>query len=596
MSIIVNKRPSERCWAGNPCNYELYSAAAATDANIYFEVKLMFRFPGGGYAEVIRFPFYPTSGTANVDVKDLVNGKLTYGIPPFTGTETDAYIAPNQTGYFYIAYREVEPGTAAGLFDESEVEFERLAVKGGISYMKWRGNAYWDDYYTPNHPFFTWQKNGRMANLQERMYLAWLNHSSITDLILKVNITYTDGTTSIDNNFPIASPVYNKIIYLPVGAAQLSLAGITPAKTIYKWIVAVYTDSGSETRISEEFTYYADNRKDYNDTTLHYRNSLGGLDSVRIRGVIEQKLEYENERQAVITGFDYYNGSSIAAQEKVINNREKMLYSGDIGFVEKEEQDRMRDMHLSREMWWELALKWIPVQNVTGNFRKSLSSDNLWSMIIDWLLGIPGDAFYTPRLMDIGDGGVDSNVCASTVSGVTITKTLNVSDADIEFNATITGATQFTYQIIGFHASPITANVADLPITVTGLPLAQNFVLRLRGMCADGSMGKKTDTPFVTAAETFNSAIYNNTDFWDEFDIYLDGSVIQPDVALNPTEYNFFNEAATGSHTIKVGYGNGIPTVALLKVDGTTYTGTIGSVEATWPAVTLTNGFTIELY
>lgn len=600
MSIVVNKRPSERCWAGNPCNYELYSAAAASDASIYFQVRLMFRYVGEGFSEIIRMPFYPTAGTAQVDVRALVDGLLEFGLPTLSGADTDAYHAPKQTGYFYISYREISTGTP-GSFDDTEVDYERLAVKGGISYTKWRGNAFWNNYADTSNPgsfpFFTWQPSGRMVGLTDRMYLAWLNYTTSPALVARVLVYYTDGTNSGDQDFTIDSPVKDKIVYIPVGAGQLGLEALNPAKTIYKWDIRVFDVYASEDSRSTTFSYYADYKKNYNDTVLHYRNSLGGIDALNIRGVIEQQLEYLNEQQAIITGYDYFNGSTVAAQQRIINNREKLVYKGDVGYMPKEEQDRLRDAHLNRELWWCVDDKWLPAMNVTGNYKQRTSTDNLWSMPFEWMLGVPGETCYTPKNVNLGDADVSSNVCAATITDITIDKTITGGSADIEFDATVTGATEFTYQVVGFHASPIVANVSDLPITVTGLTAPENYILRLRGKCSNGAIGKKVDTPFVTAEGiTYNSSIYNNTDFWDEFDVYLDGVVTQPDMALNPGEFNLFNETATGTHTIKVGYGNGIPTVVNLIVDGVTYPGTVGAVETEWTGITLTDGFRIELY
>lgn len=602
MAIVINKRPSKITWTGNPCNYELYSAAADADATIYFEVRLMYKYVSGSYTEAVRFPVFPKDGLAQVDVKDLIHGILNHGLPPFTGTETDVYIAPEQTGFFYLSFREVTG--SATLFDNSEVDYERLAVKGGLSYQKWRGNAFWDDYADvtapSTFPFFTWQKSGRSAGLTERMYLAWLNYTDVAaaDLVARVTVYYTDGTNSADGDKDIAltGAVKNKIIYIPTGAEQLALDAIDITKTIYYWVVRVYDISGgSPVAYSGNYTYYADYRQDYNNTVLHYRNSLGGLDSVMIRGVIEQNLDYSNELVTVVTGYNYYDGSSIAAQQRMIESRERLLYKGDIGFTDKDEQDRLRDAHLQREVWWCVSLKWWPVINATGNFRKTTSADMLWNMPFEWMLGTPPDKYYTPSDAATGNASVNTNVCSGTVSGVTVTKTLNVSDADIEFDATVTGATQFTYQVLGFHASPVTANAADLPVTVTGLNLNQNYTLRLRALCSNGAEGAVSETGFVTAATTYNGSIYQHGAWWDIFKVYVDAVEIHS-TNLNEGEYDFYNVLATGTHTIKVTYGNAIPSAVKLTVDGVVYWGTVGAVETVWTGINITNGFRIDVY
>lgn len=601
MSIVVQKRPSERTWSQNPCNYELYSAAAAADAAIYFEVAIMFRHVGGSYAELVRLPHYPTAGIAQIDVAAILDSILKYDVPDMPTDKTDPFIADLQTGYFYLSFREITD-SPAGSFDVSEIGYERLVIKGGIAYEAWRGNGFWNNYadvLSPTtFPFFTWQKTGRNAQLAERMYLAWLNYTNVaaTNLALRVVIEYTDGTFSAAIDKVLTGIVKHKIIYLPVGAEQLGLEAIDDTKTIYKWTARVF-DINTSTAVSELFTYAADNRKDYNDACLNYRNSLGCIDSVMVRGVIENSIEYDNERVGVITGYNYYNGKLVAAREKTVFNLERFIYKGDIGYLGKEEQDRLRDAHLKREIWWEVGSKWLPVINLTGNFKHRSSTDNLFSMPFEWMLGVPGNTCYTPKNVNLGDAEVISNVCNATISDIEITKDLDDTLADITVGATVTGADQFTYQVIGFHTSPITANVTDLPITITGLNKLQNFSLELRPICGDGSFGRTYITPFTTAEGSYNCALYNRSGDYEVLDVYIDDVVVYS-TNLNAGEYDFFNIVATGLHDVKLSWGNATHTTATLK-EGTAPFPTIGTVvgvDATWIGIDVTDGFIIELY
>jgi hypothetical protein len=598
MAIVVNKRPYARNWSGNPCEYELYSAAAAADASIYFEVRLMFKFIGGVWTEIVRLPYSPAAGIAVVNLQGLLNSVLQYGLPDLAADETLTYTGPKQTGYFFLSFREVT-GDPVG-FDESEVDFARFVIKGGISYKDWRGNNFWENYFDPRKPFLTWEKTKRLAAVNERMYLAWLNHTTVTggDLKARIITYYTDNGATRTQDIALTGAVPDLVSYIPVGCTQLDLVNLEPARSIHYWEVKImdHTNPGAPEAVSEVFTFELDNRKSYNDTTINYRSSLGGLGSAYARGVIEYNLEFQNEVIEKVTDAQYFEGSQVKAQLQMIENTERTIYKGDLGYLPKEEQDRYRDIHLQRELWWEQDKKWIPIIDVTGNIKQKKSDDKLWSMPIEWTPAIPGDYYYTPKSAAIGDSQPHTNVCAGTIISCVINVTLNVGDADVEFIPTFSaGFTKFTYQILGFHAAPIEVLNVAIPITVNGLNLNQNYTLQLRAVCANGASGKIFNKPFTTAAVVYDSSLYNLGDHYEVFDVYINNVVLHS-TNLNIGEWDVFNCGTGGVKDIKVGYSNGLFGVAKLICAAGTFFGTVGVTEATWDDIDITGGFRIEMY
>ena len=198
MSIVINKRPYANNWSGNPIAYELYSAAAAADPTIYFEVRVMLRYPGASYAEIVRLPYAPVSGKATVFIQDILDSALEYGLPGFDVDEKKSWVSTKQTGYFFLSYREITTATPGPWIDD-ETDFERFVLKGGISYHKWRGNNFFANYFTgTDKPFLTWMKNGRLAAYDERMYLCYLHNSDETVTGIKFELKYwlVNGTVA----------------------------------------------------------------------------------------------------------------------------------------------------------------------------------------------------------------------------------------------------------------------------------------------------------------------------------------------------------------------------------------------------------------
>ena len=191
MAILVNRRPHTHNFSGNPVHYELYSSLASVDATVFFEVKVMFRkLSALNYAEIVTLPYSPVNGYADIDLKDILDSLLEYALPSFNNPfETTVWDAAPQTGHFYLEFREITSGNPDPSWDDSEKDFERFVLKGGLNDFKYQGNNFWLNYFFVANPFLTWQQSGRLASYNERMYLAWLDLTIHANDLLKVKAT-----------------------------------------------------------------------------------------------------------------------------------------------------------------------------------------------------------------------------------------------------------------------------------------------------------------------------------------------------------------------------------------------------------------------
>lgn len=413
MAIVINKRPSFHSFSGNPIWYELYSAAAAADPDIFFDIRIKFKYSdgtgiSGPYDTVIDLPYYPVAGTAKIDLAAVLDSKLKYGLPGLPADPTEIYIAPYQTGFFYIEYREITPADPDPDWT-TDAANKFLIIKGGINYFFHRGDNVFPNYFhaEAKHKFYTWQRSGRLASLTERMYLMIVPRWGITmyPLTLRAQIFWTDGTQNTVDVFGTFGMLNWQCLYMPAGATQMNLQAVDPAKTIHYWEVYIYYDNGlgNAGELTDRFRFYADNRNDYNSLTLNYRNSIGGLDSLRVRGRIDHNLNYELQETQKNVNPDYYTEDFIPAQKVMVNSSEDLTYKADAGFQRKEDQDRLRDLFIRREVWWELRNKWLPVHILTKSFKMRSSDDKLWSMPLEYSLAYAGGVNYTPQSIDLGE-------------------------------------------------------------------------------------------------------------------------------------------------------------------------------------------------
>lgn len=357
-----------------------------------------------GFSAVLDFPYVPYSGTAKVDIESILDGLLEYELP-YINNLISPYLASKATGHFYIMFREITTADPDPDWVETEDAHQLLVVKGGISFEQWRGDNYWTNKFDPQKPFLTWQKSGGLHSLSEKMWLSWLNLTDIYPgyIRCKRTIRYTDGsedTAYFDN--PVNK---NQISYFPSGADQLQIQLVNPDKNIYWWELQIMnTEVNPYEPVSELFRFYVDNRPDDNATTLHYRNSLGGLDPVRIRGVIDYTAQREFSQTERIVLHNYFSDYFIKGRVTAENSTEIKVMQGNIGHLGKEQQDRLRDLHMKREVWQERQSKWLPIMLLTGTQKLRTSDDKLFSMPLEWCIASGGNQYYTPDSENLAEG------------------------------------------------------------------------------------------------------------------------------------------------------------------------------------------------
>lgn len=618
MAIEILKRPYYHCFTGNPVHYELYSALAAGDATVSFEVKVRFKkIPDADYVDVVTLPYAPKDGYATIDLKEILDGLLEYDLPQFDVDETKIWQSNNQTGKFYLQFREITTVSPDPSWDDSELDYACFALKGGLNDFKYQGNNFWLNYFIPNNPFLTWQISGtrqlsdgsiertRLAADNERMYLAWLGNTQAAGLSMIVKVYYTDGTNGTKTvGFPTS--VKDVIYYLPVGCNQLSLKDIQPTKSIYYWTVQVI-DVNDNTTYSELFNYELDNRNDYIAITINYRNSLGGLDSVRVRGSVEKKIEYNYTELEKTIEPDYFDGHFFSPQKTIVNNVEQLVYSGNLGQFGKEEQDRLRDAQLIRETWTARNKKWVPLNIITKNFSLLKNDDQRFPMPIEFTLGYTGSEYYTPDNIDLGEGIFTSNVCRAFISPLSLVK----DDVDrwsilVGENDPQNASEQWRYRVIRNSDQAVfidwqTVGYAFSPQIVvpddTGF-----YTIEAQAICTNNIPGKITTAQLDTTTGggggggggSFNSIIVNDTSHSGDYDIDINAGWQTFTGYIGATNISQFDvpDAVPATITVTLTF---VPPSVTVTSNGVSYPGTLSGFTWTFTGVDIIDGVVITI-
>jgi len=619
----VQKRPFSYVFSGNPIHYQLYSALAANDQDIYFEYRVAYKYPTDvAYSVLPAVPYSPTNGVANIDVRAMVNSILEYELPTFSGSEKTAYEAKKQTASFYLEYREISAANPDPSWDKSELDFAPFVIKGGMSYMKYRGNNFWINHFgsltNDPIPFLTWQLSGRLAALNERMYLGFLNDTDIGSGFIRAvaKCFYTDGSTAtVEEMMPA---VKGNVYYVPAGAEQWGLPALDVNKVILQWSIQLkdYTNAGAPVPVTDPFFYEADNRNDYNQLTLNYRNSLGCIDSARVRGVITKNLDYTSVEISKTTGPDYYSGHFVTPQQAFASKLENLRYKGDLGPLEKEEQDRLRELQLGKDCWWEVEKKWLPVKVLTSGFALTSSEDTRWSMPIEFQLAVEGDPFYTPENFDLGDAVFVDNTCLAFFSvavamvddpGDSTKKRITISAIETD---PADASTQFRWRID--NEAWQTVNTAALPLVFSRAKEAlYNF--EMQALCANGVYGAKSSAQIDTRTPVDPGPDPDpGTTLWDAFIENLSASqfgfslvFFQPGepektiagggvIGTNNKFVFKVEDTEVGELVLQLFYYS--PSHVTLFTNGASYMGTISGNVVTFKNVKIVDGLEIKIY
>lgn len=611
--IVVEERPYNYNWSGNAIHYKIHSTEAEADPNVYFEIMVCFSdsLTSGAqdFEQVVTFPYVPIKGIAKINIQEIIDSKLEFSMPEFAGDETTCYECKKQSGRFFIKYRQIIDADSDPDWEVGEVDFIRFAFKGGIAFFKYQSQNFWVNFFNIKRPFLTWQLSGRLAMLDERMYLCVMltNIPEVGNMKRKMRVIYTDGSDNIQfKNIDIQT---NRPWLVPCGAIQWGLPALDVVKKIWYWEFSLVdvTNPDAPVQMTEIFKFFADNRNDYNKIILYYRNSLGGLDSIRVRGPVDTNIDYTTIQKDGVFESNYYAQTVIGAPSGVADNQEIISYKGDIGWLGKEEQSRLRDAFLRREVYQTVNKKWIPILLVQKAFKQRNSNDKIWSMPIEWKPAIAGDRYYTPDSVDFGNDQIADipNTCPIVITDWTYNWTFAPGFPGY---ARVTNSFQYTsdpaqipanlqYRIQGY------TDWVDFPTTnefEVRVRMDNETIMQIRAKCANGEYGQIASKTFILrddSPQTHNSRLINNSTNQCVVVVKVNGAEITR-AAMGGRGTFDFDTTNVNSATINVEFHNARPTSISLVSNSVRYSAHAGAITAdgaTFPFahVNIINGMTI---
>lgn len=258
-----------------------------------------------GGSQVLNETYYPGNGNLiEIDLREVVESYLSFTFP-----SSDVF---NQTLL-------VRSFTAK--FDGQTVSFN--AIRAG----KARLNQSASEFLKEN--FLTWQPQVKPVTYYSP---EWLTYYAVETCRIKLKAYFEDGTSSETTlSSPSAGTCYT--LNLQYGVVSGKFSGKRP--TYYD----VWVESTGGQRLTYVQRYIGSQRRSEDENWYLFENSLGGLDSLRAYGSLDDAPEYEHN----VSQLD-----GVLTEYRVDTNRK---YTRNTGYLTPHESAWLQDMFSSRQKY-----------------------------------------------------------------------------------------------------------------------------------------------------------------------------------------------------------------------------------------------------
>jgi hypothetical protein len=392
MEIILVKQPHEISFTGNamPYSFSVFpygSNERSQDIRLIVKVMVELAFNSGIFAEVKSQQFFPNdAGMVNFDVKTLVDPYLEYYTPRTTlGRPVQAL---QQRKRYRIDYLLQKDGLPVGSFNSSDILF---ALKGGLAYDEWHPVLFFEQQILANKMPLHFNSGREKYFAHDFKFLYWLYpYADNAQQTVYLDVLLNDNSTL---NYAVPKTIFGgkwSVFCCPIGINQL---GIDIPAGLFAVSVTVSVRSGV-TVIVAPFTYYLLQQHIYAAKQLLYRNSLGGIETLTLRGQVDFEADFTKQQAQQTVPPASYSNLILSAQQTDSSGTEQQKFKADTGFITRAAADKMRDLFLSTEKY-EYDGKLYPVSILTKNTKFFTNKDQLISLLVEWQRAYVNE-FYTP--------------------------------------------------------------------------------------------------------------------------------------------------------------------------------------------------------
>lgn len=337
------------------------------------------------FKDLKQFELYPNQmGVAEADLSSLLDAQLSFYVPDIQSPKISE--ASTQAIRFKIKIDFVSDYEQLSTLNSDTYH----VIKGGLAKESAFTKTYFSQYEILKLPLrFPDPVPETTTDIPQFMY--FLGRQTVgpnESCDVQYVINYTDNTsttvTVAMNGVRISKYM---LMCLPSGYINGGIKGIAdPTKTVsnYQIVVRMETTTGNMSPAIRA-TYLINYRNYYNAKTLLFHNSLGGLDTIVMRGTIEASAEYEKQEINIVNAKMFSSRNVIANENRYYNSKEREAMSGETGFYSKERIEQLRDLLNSGIAYESIGNKRLIPIAIEGKTVKMYSNkDQLFSIAINW--------------------------------------------------------------------------------------------------------------------------------------------------------------------------------------------------------------------
>jgi hypothetical protein len=390
MAISVGRRPGPIAWSRCPTKY-FFSYTLQTPGD---KLQAQFLWLEGGVnipssAELanIAYPITAINGGVTMnEIHELIDPFLMFDMPGNFQLGSDAKNPQRrETAYAVVQlrYRAWNPTSAPGY---TTYDTNLYMVKGGWSRMAYdldvqqndQSNFSSGNFFRAGKQYLTSVPSGRMMTPEEWGWILFLSGTDNAMLVV-YNVTYLDGSTgSISRALTgLSGSFFSQSWFLPLGVAQAELD--PDNKGVKKYTIAVIDDTVEAT---ERMSYVVniDQRPYYNSLVLYYRNSMGGIDHIRLRGVTETTADVEKQEYRQFRKTDSNNEGGNAYYKSLL----RYSYKGSTGYISKAHAQSLAELYNSTAAWVLHKGEWMNMRIKPQKMTPIASEDMLYSCEVEF--------------------------------------------------------------------------------------------------------------------------------------------------------------------------------------------------------------------
>lgn len=388
MNVSIIKQPYQVAFSQS----EMYFGFAITpfgyneqkqNITLNVSIEIEENFNSTAFIEIKQQSFYPdNSGKIIFDISSIIDPYLNYynpriDLPRITN-------AAGQYKRYRIAYQLQKNGITLGAKSYSDAA---IAIKGGLSEDVLVKTDFFTNYIDANANALTYFKNFKVS-IDETRFITAL-YSKDDGEAIKVKYTlYFDDNTSNDKT-TLIEKTYSQweVFVLPSGFNQCNLSTAIPAgkdiSNVISYRVTVFQPNNANAVYLIK-DYIIEHRNFYNTYQIFFRNSIGGFETLLLRGQVDFKTDYEKMYAKKTYSPESYANLLMLHQVKINNVDETISYKGNSGFISKFNLDVLRDIFIVQEVYELVENRFLPININTKSVNFYTNQDSLFNLQIDW--------------------------------------------------------------------------------------------------------------------------------------------------------------------------------------------------------------------